>query len=311
MFRQFVAHRQWAALRSRAHELGLGIIGDVPIFVAIDSADVWANPDLFQLDAELHPTVVAGVPPDYFSETGQLWGNPLYDWDRHAANGYAWWIERIAAIHDQVDLIRIDHFRGFVDYWEIPAGAATAVTGRWVDGPGEALFDALEGALGSLPIIAEDLGELHDTVPALRDHLRLPGMKILQFAFDGDPDNDFLPEHYPTHCVVYTGTHDNETVRGWYRNLDRHERARVREYLGTSGRSIPWDMISEAWESRAALAVTPMQDVLGLDNEARMNTPSTTGGNWQWRMRPGAATAALARRMDDLNRRTGRHRVEA
>ncbi len=306
VFVQFLFFRQWKALREQAARRRVRIIGDIPIFVALDSSDVWSHPDLFQLDDDRRPTVVAGVPPDYFSATGQLWGNPLYRWEAHDRSGYAWWISRIQAVTELVDVVRIDHFRGFVDYWEIPAGAPTAVEGRWVDGPGRALFDALEAAMGELPIIAEDLGELHDTVPALRDELDLPGMKILQFAFDGDPDNEFLPRHYPRNCVVYTGTHDNDTVTGWWESSDRATRRRVRSELGATGGSIPWAFIEAAWRSRALLAVAPIQEFLELGRSARMNTPGTDAGNWTWRMDGSALTAPMAGRIAELNRVTNR-----
>ena len=306
VFRQFAAHRQWTALHDKARDLGIGIIGDVPIFVAMDSADVWANPDLFMLDNDLRPISVAGVPPDYFAETGQLWGNPLYDWPAHVASGFEWWIDRIRAINSQVDLIRIDHFRGFVDYWEVPADAPTAETGRWVDGPGEAFFRAIDHDLGGLPIIAEDLGELHETVPALRDLLALPGMKILQFAFDGDPANDFLPSNYPENCVVYTGTHDNQTAAGWLGATDEWSRARALKYLDSDDNRFARDLVAAAWRSRADLAAAPMQDLLGLDDEARMNTPGDPAGNWTWRMEPGAMTPDLSAWLLDLNRSSGR-----
>jgi len=235
MFRQFLFFRQWGLLRKEASDRDIEIIGDIPIFVAPDSVDVWANPHLFHLDDQRNMTVVAGVPPDYFSETGQLWGNPLYDWSAHAADGYAWWIERIRHTVEMVNVVRIDHFRGFVDYWEIPAGSFTAVEGRWMDGPGRAVFDAIAESLGDLPIIAEDLGELHAAVPALRDELGLPGMRILQFAYDGNPENDFLPDRFPENCLVYTGTHDNDTVLGWYRSATQPDRIRARKALRSWG----------------------------------------------------------------------------
>ncbi|MDX1691715.1 MAG: 4-alpha-glucanotransferase, partial [Acidimicrobiia bacterium] len=307
-FRQFLFFRQWSAIRQAVTNAGMAIIGDAPIFVAMDSADVWANPDLFDLDADLQPRHVAGVPPDYFSETGQLWGNPLYRWEAHAEEDYAWWIERLRMLGLLVDVVRIDHFRGFVDYWEIPAGAETAVDGRWVDGPGRAFFDVVESALGGLPIIAEDLGELHPGVPALRDELGLPGMKILQFAYDGDPDNEFLPEHYEENCVVYTGTHDNDTTRGWFQSLSPAERATFRQMSGADGRSVAWDLIRIGWGSRAKLAIAPMQDVLGLGTDARMNTPGVAAGNWSWRMRSRALSAERAERLAALNLETHRHR---
>jgi 4-alpha-glucanotransferase len=307
-FRQFLFFDQWQGLRRSARGLGVQIMGDAPFYVAGDSADVWARPELFVLGRDLHPTVVAGVPPDYFTETGQLWGNPIYDWDRHAADGYAWWISRLRSLLELTDLVRIDHFRAFVDYWEVPAGAATAVDGRWVKGPGADFFAVAEQALGEFPIVAEDLGELHPEVPALLAEVGLPGMKVLQFAYDGDPDNPFLPAHHPANCVVYTGTHDNDTTVGWYRSLSPRERRTVREAVGSRGRTIAWDLITTAWQSPAFLAIAPMQDLLGLGSEARMNTPGSFGGNWAWRMKPGAARRPLQQRMADLNCRTGRVR---
>ena len=307
-FRQFLFFDQWERLRARARRLGLQIMGDAPFYVAADSADVWAHPDLFALDRDLRPTVVAGVPPDYFTETGQLWGNPIYAWERHAADGYAWWIARLQSLLELTDLVRIDHFRAFVDYWEVPAGSPTAATGRWVLGPGAAFFSLVEQVLGGLPIVAEDLGELHPEVPALLSEVGLPGMKVLQFAYDGDPDNPFLPEHQPRNCVVYTGTHDNNTTVGWYRSLSPRERRIVREAVGGNGRSIAWRLIHQAWQSPAFLAVAPLQDLLGLGPQARMNIPGTFGGNWAWRMKAGAAGRALQERLADLNRSTRRHR---
>jgi 4-alpha-glucanotransferase len=305
-FRQFLFFRQWNMLRGRARELDVEIIGDIPIFVAMDSVDVWSRPELFHLDDNRRPVVVAGVPPDLFSETGQLWGNPLYDWAVHSAEGYAWWIDRLQSMRDLVDVIRIDHFRGFVDYWEIPAGSPTAETGRWVDGPGRSFFDAVADALEDLPIIAEDLGELHEAVPALRDELGLPGMKILQFAYDGDPANDFLPERYPENCVAYTGTHDNQTVLGWYRSASREQRRQARRHLRTRGSRISRAMVEAVWESRANLAMAPLQDILGLDDAARMNTPATVDGNWRWRCPDGLVTDDLATWLRNLNRSSGR-----
>jgi 4-alpha-glucanotransferase len=307
-FRQFLFFDQWQRLRAKAAALGLRIMGDAPFYVAGDSADVWAHPDLFVLDGDLRPTVVAGVPPDYFTETGQLWGNPIYAWDRHAADGYAWWIARLCSLLELADLVRIDHFRAFVDYWEVPAGSPTAETGRWVLGPGAAFFAAVERALGGLPIVAEDLGEVHPEVPALLTEVGLPGMKVLQFAYDGDPDNPFLPEHHSEDCVVYTGTHDNDTTVGWYRSLRAAERRLVREAIGGTGRTIAWDLISQAWRSPAFLAVAPLQDLLRLGPEARMNTPGSVGGNWAWRMKPGATKQTLQKRLAELNRAARRHR---
>ena len=307
-FRQFLFFDQWERLRARARRLGLRVMGDAPMYVAGDSADVWAHPDLFVLDHNLRPTVVAGVPPDYFTEVGQLWGNPLYAWERHAADGYAWWISRLRSLLELTDLVRIDHFRAFADYWEVPAGSPTAAVGRWVPGPGAALLFHIREALGGLPIVAEDLGELHPAVPALLAEVGLPGMKVLQLAFDGDPRNPFLPRYHPEACVVYTGTHDNDTTAGWYRSLPPEERRRVPVAVDGDGHRIAWNLITLAWESRAFLAVAPMQDLLGLGSEARMNTPGSFGGNWAWRMRPGAAGQRLQERLADLNRRTRRRR---
>lgn len=291
-FVQYVFDQQWKALREQAAARGVSLIGDVPIFVSHDSADVWARPDLFQLDEMGQPTVVAGVPPDYFSADGQLWGNPLYHWPAHAEEGYAWWKERLRVQLDRVDLVRLDHFRGFEDYWEVPAHARTAATGRWVEGPGDAFFQAMTNALGSLPIIAEDLGEITPDVIELRDRWGLPGMRVLQFAFEGNSQNPHLPHNYSRHCVVYTGTHDNDTTVGWFQtrgsgrvaqSMLRQRRAAVRRYLATSGHEIHWDLIRAAQASVAELAVVPLQDVLGLGSEARMNVPGRAEGNWSWR----------------------------
>jgi len=308
VFRQFLFFRQWARVRRIVAAAGLRIIGDIPVYVAPDSADVWAHPELFLLDGQRHPSVVAGVPPDFFSETGQLWGNPIYAWERHAATRFAWWIDRLDSLRTLVDLIRIDHFRAFADYWEIPAGSATAQVGRWVDGPGKAFFDHVEAALGEVPIIAEDLGELHDCVPALREAVGLPGMAVLQFGLDGDPDNPFHPDAIAAHTVVYTGTHDNDTTVGWYSSLSRAERRHVDGEIGSTPATVHWDMIETAWRTPAVLAVAPLQDVLGLGTEARMNVPGTTGGNWTWRLPNGALAGATADRLAALNRTTRRHR---
>jgi 4-alpha-glucanotransferase len=282
MFFQFLFFRQWSDLRDYAHQKGLRIIGDIPIFVAMDSSDVWSHPDLFFLDADGRPTVVAGVPPDYFSPTGQLWGNPLYRWDVHRKTGYSWWLERLRFTLANIDIVRIDHFRGFAGYWEIPAGSPTAETGRWVPGPGADFFDVVKSTLGDLPIIAEDLGLITPDVIVLRDQFSLPGMKVLQFAFSG-PDNVFLPHHYLPNCIVYTGTHDNDTAHGWYATALENEKDFARRYLGVDGTDFAWDLIRAAWASTAVFALTPMQDWLGLGTEARFNFPSRLGGNWEWR----------------------------
>jgi 4-alpha-glucanotransferase len=303
---QYYFFEQWGALRRYANEQGVKIIGDIPIFVAPDSVDVWANRELFHLDKEGQPTVVAGVPPDYFSETGQLWGNPLYDWDALAKQGYQWWIERIQATLQLIDIIRIDHFRGFQAYWEVPADEETAMNGQWVKAPGMELFQAIEQALGDLPILAEDLGVITPEVEALRDHFGFPGMKILQFAFDskeaGDLNatNAFLPHNHNRNAVVYTGTHDNDTTRGWYRERTPEEKDLIRRYLGRSGHDIAWDFIRLAMAAPARFAIIPLQDVLNLDSDARMNTPSTLGGNWAWRYRAEALNDWSSNRLREL-----------
>jgi 4-alpha-glucanotransferase len=299
-FYQFVFFRQWSAVREHAHERGIQIIGDIPIFVAYDSADVWGNPELFYLDEAGQPTVVAGVPPDYFSQTGQLWGNPLYRWNVLKSRDYDWWIARFHATLSKVDIVRLDHFRGFAGYWEIPAGSETAETGRWVPGPGEEFLSAVKTALGDLPIIAEDLGEITPDVIELRDQFNLPGMKILQFAFSG-PDNEFLPHNYPDHCVTYTGTHDNDTARGWFETAPEHERDFARRYLNTDGGDFPWKLAHAGWASVAVYAIAPLQDLLGLGTEARMNFPSKLGGNWSWRFVQSQLSQELKDRVRELN----------
>ncbi len=280
---QFWFFRQWQAVLDGAHRRGIELVGDVPIFVALDSADAWSNPDLFHFDETGQPTVVAGVPPDYFSATGQRWGNPLYRWDRMEQDGFAWWVQRVRATLKLVDIVRIDHFRGFAAYWEIPATESTAVKGRWVTGPGQALFTALKDALGELPVIAEDLGVITPDVDELRLANDLPGMKVLQFAFAGGADDPYLPHNYPHECVVYTGTHDNDTTAGWYTQAPEKERDHVRRYLARGDESVPWELLRLAQASVADTAIAPLQDVLGLGSEARMNTPGTAGGNWTWR----------------------------
>ncbi|HEV8376609.1 MAG TPA: 4-alpha-glucanotransferase [Candidatus Polarisedimenticolia bacterium] len=306
-FRQFLFFRQWESLRRRASESGIRLIGDVPIFVASDSADVWSYPELFHLDEAGKPTVVAGVPPDYFSKTGQLWGNPLYRWGAHAESGYVWWASRLRAALDLVDLVRLDHFRGFAACWEVPAKSPTAEQGKWSPGPGRSFLGKMKESLGDLPLIAEDLGVITPDVRELRDAFGLPGMKVLQFAFSG-PDNPFLPHAYPSHCVVYTGTHDNDTSRGWYESAPEAERDFCRRYLGRDGEEIAWDLMRAAWASRAVFAVAPMQDLLDLGSSARMNSPGKPSGSWGWRMAEGAAGPELASRLRELNflyQRTG------
>lgn len=292
-FLQFLFFRHWARLKAYANEHGIKIIGDAPIFVAFDSADVWAHQQRFFLDAHGNPSVVAGVPPDYFSPTGQRWGNPLYRWSTMASDGYAWWVARLRASFSQVDILRLDHFRGFAAYWEVPATEETAMNGRWVKGPGADLFAHLERALGHLPIIAEDLGLITPDVHALRDQFDFPGMKVLQFAF-GEPENPYLPHYHVPNCVVYTGTHDNNTSVGWFQDLSEPEREQVRAYLGRDGADIAWDLIRLALMSVADLAIVPFQDVLRLGADARMNTPGHLGQNWAWRFRSEALNEGLA-----------------
>ena len=299
-YRQFLFFRQWSDLRAHVHSRGLQIVGDIPIFVAMDSADAWSHPDLFFLDETGKPSVVAGVPPDYFSVTGQLWGNPLYDWPKHKQSGYAWWIERIRSSLSMVDIVRIDHFRGFAGYWEIPGDALTAVDGRWVPGPGADLFHAIRAALGDLPIIAEDLGEITPDVFALRDQFGLPGMKILQFAFSG-PDNAFLPHHYSPNCVAYTGTHDNDTSLGWYRTAPAQERDYYHRYLSHDNADVPGDMLRAIWGSVAVFAIAPLQDFLRMGAEARMNFPGKVGGFWTWRMDERVLDENLKNQLRELN----------
>jgi 4-alpha-glucanotransferase len=303
---QLLFDRQWSALRSAAAARGIRVVGDLPIFVAHDSADVWADPDLFSLDEDGLPTVVSGVPPDYFSATGQLWGNPLYRWDVMSRDGYRWWVERFRRTLAMVDVLRVDHFRGFEAYWEVRAGAPDAIRGRWVPGPGRALFDAVREALGSLPLIAEDLGIITPEVEALRDDLALPGMRVLQFAFGSDdPENPHLPANHVHNAVAYTGTHDNDTALGWYRSLDPAERARADGVLPPGGEP-QWRMIETVLRSPAGWAVVPLQDVLGLGPSARMNTPGVAEGNWSWRFPEGALGEAPAARLAALVRATGR-----
>jgi 4-alpha-glucanotransferase len=306
---QYQFFKQWAALKRAANEQGIRFIGDIPIFVAHDSADVWAHPDLFYLDEKGQPTVVAGVPPDYFSATGQLWGNPLYRWDVMKERGYAWWIDRVKAALATVDVVRMDHFRGFEAYWEIPATEKNAIRGRWVKGPGADLFHALRFAFSvhHLPIIAEDLGVITPEVVALRDQFELPGMKILQFAFGGGIAKMEAPYQYSRNYVVYTGTHDNDTSLGWFRRSSApEERELALKYMGTDGREFNWDFIRLAFSSVADMAVVPLQDVLGLDSEARMNYPSRASGNWSWRYLPGALTPEIKQRLAEMTEIYGR-----
>lgn len=300
-FRQFIFNRQWTALREHANEKSILIIGDIPIFVAHDSAEVWANPELFALDKDGNPTFVSGVPPDYFSKTGQLWGNPLYRWEVHQADDYHWWLNRLSAILRLVDIVRLDHFRGFAAYWEVPFDEETAVKGRWVPGPGEDFFATIEKSLGELPIIAEDLGVITPDVVAMRERFNLPGMRITQFAFTGDPKEPFLPHNHEKNTVVYTGTHDNDTSRGWYERVPEEEKSFYRRYLDRNGSQVAWDFIRATWSSVAIFALAPMQDFLDLDNKARMNYPGNPSGNWTWRMSDSAMSKGLQEKIKELN----------
>ena len=287
-FLQFKFFEQWSKLRTYTNERNIKIIGDVSIYVCYNSSDVWANPDIFKLAPDtLAPTYIAGVPPDYFSATGQLWGNPVYDWEKLQKTGFAWWIERFRATLQYVDLVRIDHFRGFEAYWQVPAGEETAINGEWILAPGVEFFEALEAKLGKLPVLAEDLGIITPEVEALRDQFELPGMRILQFAFGGEADNAYLPHHYVHNCLVYTGTHDNDTTLGWWQRASQAERQHIAQYFGYASpeevEDIHWLLIRTALSSVANQAIIPLQDLLGLDNRGRMNDPSINAGNWRWR----------------------------
>jgi 4-alpha-glucanotransferase len=307
VFVQWCFDTQCAQLKRYANERGIAIVGDLPIFIAEHSADCWARPDLYEMDEQFRPTVVAGVPPDDLGPLGQRWGNPLYRWDRMAAEGYAWWTARVKRALTQADVFRIDHFRGFAGYYEIPASSPTAMEGRWLPGPGKALFDAIAKELGKLPIIAEDLGLITPDVIELRDACAFPGMKILQFAFGGDGQHEFLPHQYPVACVVYSGTHDNDTARGWWRNAAPHERAFAGTYLACGEHDVHWAMIRAASNSVAAMALFPMQDVLGLGSEHRMNTPGTLGGsNWAWRFQWADVGSEPARVLGLISAASGR-----
>lgn len=321
MFYQFLFYRQWFALKSYCNGHGIKVIGDLPIFVAQDSADVWTNPEQFKLDKDGTPLVVAGVPPDYFSTTGQLWGNPLYNWERMLNDGFKWWIERVRATFAVVDIARVDHFRGFAACWEIPGGDKTAERGQWVEAPGRELFIRIRKALGELPIIAEDLGVITPDVVALREDFGFPGMRILQFGFGSDAKNMDLPHNYERNVVAYTGTHDNDTTVGWFlsvagegstrtaKQIER-ERTFALKYLKSSGKEIHWDFIRGLLASVANTAVVPLQDVLGLDTSARMNLPNSTEGNWAWRYIPEVLTDEIAERLKELTQLYGRTKGE-
>jgi 4-alpha-glucanotransferase len=305
-FSQWCFFSQWARLKAYANERGVKIIGDAPIFIAYQSAEVWANQHLFELDDKGQPTVVAGVPPDYFSVTGQRWGNPLYRWAEHAKDGYAWWVQRVKRTFELVDIVRIDHFRGFAAYWEIPASEPTAVVGRWVPGPGADLFEAITGRLGELPIIAEDLGIITPEVETLRKQFNYPGMRILQFAWAGDATDRFLPHNHEPDTVVYGGTHDNDTTAGWWATATDHERHFVRAYLATDGHDMPWAFIRAACASVADTAIHQLQDVLCLPTEQRMNFPGKGEGYWEWRFQWDHVHPWHAQRLADFGKVYGR-----
>jgi 4-alpha-glucanotransferase len=305
-FIQYLFFRQWLAVKDYAHQKNIRIIGDIPLYVALDSVDAWANTDMFQFDANKNPIVVGGVPPDYFSATGQLWGNPLYKWEKLKQDNYSWWIERIKSNLILYDIIRIDHFRGFAAYWAVPYSEKTAVNGKWIPCPGKELFEHIKQALGDIPVIAEDLGVITDDVEDLRDSFGLPGMKILQFAFDSGETNDYIPHNFIKNCVAYTGTHDNETIKGWFENAKPSDRKFVMEYLNSTGEDICMDFIRLAWASVANTAIIPMQDLLGLGNEARMNLPGTTTNNWMWRATNHDFSTELAQKLAHLTVLYGR-----
>jgi len=305
-FEQFIFYRQWHQLRDYANEQGVKLFGDIPIFVAHDSADVWAEPDLFTLDDKGQPTRVAGVPPDYFSETGQRWGNPLYEWSQHIEQDFDWWRRRLQTQLECFDLIRIDHFRGFEACWEIPASCDTAIEGEWVTAPGEQLFDTMLAHFGELPLVAEDLGIITDEVTALREKYAMPGMKILQFAFGGDASNPYLPHQHCQDSVTYTSTHDNNTTLGWYRDLDQHVKAHLHAYLGETTEVMPWLLIRTALSSVSELAVVPMQDLLSLDGSHRMNVPGTVEGNWGWQFDWEMVEEGIAAKLKAMNDLYGR-----
>jgi len=303
---QFQFFRQWESLKRYSNEQGIQIVGDIPIFVAYDSVDVWAHPDLFLLDEDLRPTQVAGVPPDYFSPTGQLWGNPIYNWGRMAGNGYTWWIRRFEQTFTTVDIVRLDHFRGFAAYWAVPSDETTAINGHWETGPGAGFFQTIKDALGELPIIAEDLGHITEDVLELREQFDLPGMNVLQFAFTSDAGNPYLPHNVRHNSVIYTGTHDNDTTMGWYASREAWELKLCHDYLGPVNEPINWALMRTAYRSVADLAIVPMQDILGLGSEARMNTPGKFGDNWDWRFNLDDFTPEVQARLKELALTYGR-----
>lgn len=306
-FQQYLFDKQWRELKLYANKAGVKIVGDIPIYVAFDSADTWAHPELFQLDESGMPTAVAGCPPDAFSSTGQLWGNPLYNWEYHQKTNYAWWMQRIGYCYELYDVVRIDHFRGFDEYWSVPYGAETAAGGHWEEGPGIELFETMKRKLGKKRVIAENLGFLTDSVVKLLEDTGYPGMKVLQFAFDANGESIYLPHNYDHNCVVYTGTHDNETTAGWITTRTEQDRDFLERYLNRKrDEDLCWELIRTAAASVADIAIIPMQDYLALGNEARINTPSTLGDNWKWRMSKGAATDELAEKIYGLTKMYGR-----
>lgn len=307
-YRQWLFYSQWLDVKKYANDRGIQLFGDIPIFVSANSSDVWANQQLFKLEPDGTPTVVAGVPPDYFSETGQRWGNPLYRWDLMKQDNYAWWVERVRATLELVDMVRIDHFRGFIAAWEIPAEEETAIKGEWVPGPGAELFDAMQEQLGeNLPLVAEDLGVITEEVRSVRDQFALPGMKIIQFAFDEEEkSNDFLPHLYPNNCVVYTGTHDNDTTLGWWFSVSENVQKNVQSYMGPV-ESPPLDLMRLAMMSVADTAIFPLQDILGYGTDTRMNRPGSAKGNWEWRYKDNALTDEVRKMLGNMTRRYDRH----
>jgi 4-alpha-glucanotransferase len=305
---QFLLFRQFRRLRAHAHSRGIGLIGDIPFFVALDSSDVWAHPELFLLDSERKPEFVAGVPPDYFSAEGQLWGAPLYDWEALRRTGYEWWLARIGVLLSLVDVVRLDHFRAFAAAWHIPAGATTAIKGEWRPGPGADFLSALRTRLGSLPLIAEDLGMITPDVVALRDQFSLPGMRVLQFALEGNPENPLVAPHYPEKVVAYTGTHDNQTARAWHESLSNDAKKRIRDIVGhpIDQSEAAWELLRLVWESRALLAIAPLQDLLNLGAQARMNWPGRPLDNWRWRATAEELASGSFDRLRELTRETNR-----
>ncbi len=305
-FRQWIFFRQWMELKNYCNWKNLKIVGDVPIFVALDSADVWHNPQEFKLNGDGSPKVVAGVPPDYFSKTGQLWGSPIYDWEAMEKDGFGWWIRRVRHALKTVDIVRIDHFRGFAAAWEVPGADKTAERGTWVNVPGKELFTALQNSIGELPFWAEDLGVITPDVESLRDDFGFPGMRILQYGFSGDPNSRDFPPNYVKNSVAYTGTHDNDTVIGWFEKANASERKFCLDYLKSDGREINWDFVRAVWQSISDTVIAPMQDLLGLGSEARMNFPSSSSGNWNWQCTTGDFSLEISNRLHNLTKTYGR-----